>query len=251
MLHPLNNLLRTGQKWTWTKECTRAFEEAKKLLVIAPVLAHYDYEDGWWCVSLWHWGIDFPCLPWWEWMADCLCITNSDHCWEELSSNWVRGLVTCVQDMEVPPVSVWMPVCSSYRSQATCHLIRAQEEGTTLSSCSSLHNSTLLWKDMEGEVVYWTVLCYHAYLVSMLFGDLLSLHLVTFLMFFILVRVTFLAADACLSWSLPSITEQQFCPHRLLMRYWMQNHWPGQALFKHSLLTNCITNSCIIITFHY
>jgi len=35
--------------------------------------------------------------------------------------------------------------------------------------------------------VYWTVLCYHPYLVSMLFADLLSLHLVTFLMFFILV----------------------------------------------------------------
>jgi len=31
------------------------------------------------------------------------------------------------------------------------------------------------------------VLCYHPYLVSMLFADLLSLHLVTFLMFFILV----------------------------------------------------------------
>ena len=30
--------------------------------------------------------------------------------------------------------------------------------------------------------------CYHPYLVSMLFADLLSLHLVTFLMFFILVH---------------------------------------------------------------
>ena len=36
-----------------------------------------------------------------------------------------------------------------------------------------------------------TVLCYHPYLVSMLFADLLSLHLVTFLMFIILVHVTF------------------------------------------------------------
>jgi len=32
-------------------------------------------------------------------------------------------------------------------------------------------------------------------------------------MIFILVHVTFLAADARLSWSLPSITEQQVCPH--------------------------------------
>jgi len=36
-------------------------------------------------------------------------------------------------------------------------------------------------------VLYTELLCYHPYLVSMLFADLLSLHLVTFLMFFILV----------------------------------------------------------------
>jgi len=36
---------------------------------------------------------------------------------------------------------------------------------------------------MLGGVVYLTVLCYHPYLVSMLFADLLPLHLVTFLMF--------------------------------------------------------------------
>jgi len=32
-------------------------------------------------------------------------------------------------------------------------------------------------------VLYTELLCYHPYLVSMLFADLLSLHLVTFLMF--------------------------------------------------------------------
>jgi len=36
-------------------------------------------------------------------------------------------------------------------------------------------------------VLYTELLCYHPYLVSMLFADLLSLHLVTFLMLFILV----------------------------------------------------------------
>jgi len=36
-------------------------------------------------------------------------------------------------------------------------------------------------------VLYTELLCYHPYLVSMLFADLLYLHLVTFLMFFILV----------------------------------------------------------------
>ena len=63
-------------------------------------------------------------------------------------------------------------------------------------------------------------------------------------MFFILVHVTFL--DACLNWSLASITEQQVCPHRLPIQYWLKNHWPDQALFKHSLHTNCISNSAIL-----
>ena len=65
-------------------------------------------------------------------------------------------------------------------------------------------------------------------------------------MFFILVHVTFLAADACLSWSLPSITEQQVSPHRLPMQYWLKNHWPDQAVFKHSLHINSISNSAIL-----
>ena len=34
----------------------------------------------------------------------------------------------------------------------------------------------------------------------------------------------FLAVDGCLSWSLPSITEQQVSPHRLPMQYWLKNH---------------------------
>ena len=35
---------------------------------------------------------------------------------------------------------------------------------------------------------------------------------------------TCLAADAFLSCSLPSITEQQVSPHRLPMQYWLKNH---------------------------
>lgn len=42
LLHPLNHLLRQGQKWTWSQECTQAFEDAKKLLAKAPVLTQYD-----------------------------------------------------------------------------------------------------------------------------------------------------------------------------------------------------------------
>ena len=56
----------------------------------------------------------------------------------------------------------------------------------------------------------------------------------------------FLAADACLSWSLPSITEQQVSPHRLSIQYWLKNHWLDQAFFKHSPHTNSISNSAIL-----
>ena len=42
LLHPLNNLLKSDTKWTWSDTCTRAFKQAKRLLVTAPVLAHYN-----------------------------------------------------------------------------------------------------------------------------------------------------------------------------------------------------------------
>ena len=44
LLHPLNALLKSGSKWVWSTECSKAFQAAKQLLVTAPVLAHYDPE---------------------------------------------------------------------------------------------------------------------------------------------------------------------------------------------------------------
>ena len=44
----------------------------------------------------------------------------------------------------------------------------------------------------------------------------------------------------------PSITEQQVSPHRLPMQYWLKNHWPDQAFFKHSPHTNSTSNSAIL-----
>jgi len=38
----------------------------------------------------------------------------------------------------------------------------------------------------------------------------------------------------------------QSSPHRLPMQYWLKNHWPDLVLFKHSLHTNCISNSAIL-----
>ena len=64
--------------------------------------------------------------------------------------------------------------------------------------------------------------------------------------FLFLFMPLFLAADTCLSWSLPCITEQQVSPQRLPMQYWLKNHWPDQAFFKHSPHANSISNSTIL-----
>ena len=42
LLHPLNQLLKSNAQWKWSVECQEAFEQAKKQLASAPVLAHYD-----------------------------------------------------------------------------------------------------------------------------------------------------------------------------------------------------------------
>ena len=42
LLHPLNDLLKAGNKWIWSKDCSDVFRKAKQLLVSAPVLAHFD-----------------------------------------------------------------------------------------------------------------------------------------------------------------------------------------------------------------
>ena len=42
LLHPLNALLKTQSKWSWSTKCSDAFKAAKELLVTAPVLAHYN-----------------------------------------------------------------------------------------------------------------------------------------------------------------------------------------------------------------
>ena len=42
LLHPLNELLKSGVPWVWSKACERAFQLTKMLLVGAPVLAHYN-----------------------------------------------------------------------------------------------------------------------------------------------------------------------------------------------------------------
>jgi len=55
----------------------------------------------------------------------------------------------------------------------------------------------------------------------MLLADMLSLHLVTILMLFILVHVTFFSSRSMLELKF-AITERQVCPHRL--QYWLKYH---------------------------
>ena len=42
LLHPLNTLLQSGVKWSWSADCEKVFQKAKELLMTTPVLAHYD-----------------------------------------------------------------------------------------------------------------------------------------------------------------------------------------------------------------
>ncbi len=42
VLHPLNTLLQAGKKWTWSKQYTQVFQEAKKLVMSDTILTHID-----------------------------------------------------------------------------------------------------------------------------------------------------------------------------------------------------------------
>ena len=119
---------------------------------------------------------------------------------------------------------------------------------------SSVHSSTLHIFNVERYVGWGCILnCFmlSPYLLSMLFADLLSLHLVTFLMFFfILVHVTFFSSRCMIELKFAiyhraaSLSSQASSVDEVLvMQYWPKNIWPDQALFKHSPHTNCNSNS--------
>ena len=42
LLYPLNQLLKKDFKWHWSRECSKAFADAKQKLTSSPVLVHYD-----------------------------------------------------------------------------------------------------------------------------------------------------------------------------------------------------------------
>ena len=42
VIQPLNDLLQKDKKWSWTEECSRAVDTAKRLLLQSKVLVHYD-----------------------------------------------------------------------------------------------------------------------------------------------------------------------------------------------------------------
>ena len=82
-----------------------------------------------------------------------------------------------------------------------------------------------------------SVLCYHPYLVSMLFADLLSLHLVTFLMFFVLVHVTFFSSRSMLELKFALCYRAASVPSQASNAVLAEE---SQAFFKHSPHTNSI-----------
>ena len=94
--------------------------------------------------------------------------------------------------------------------------------------------------------MYWTVLCYHPYLVSMLFADLLSLHLATFLyiMFLILLTSLFFSSRCMHAW-VEVYHLLQSSKSSLTGFLWVLAE-ESQAFFKHSQHTNSISNSVIL-----
>ena len=42
ILHPLNQLLQKGHHWKWSRQCAKAFQQAKDQLTSSRVLAHYN-----------------------------------------------------------------------------------------------------------------------------------------------------------------------------------------------------------------
>ena len=89
-----------------------------------------------------------------------------------------------------------------------------------------MHNSTLHIFDVERYVGWGCKLnCFMLSSLPCFYAFCWSAIPTTCYIFnvFILVHVIFLAADACLSWSLQSIKEQQAFPHRLPMQYWLKN----------------------------
>ena len=89
--------------------------------------------------------------------------------------------------------------------------------------------------------MYWTVLCYHPYLIPMPFADLLS-YILLHLMFFILVHVTFFSSRCML--------ELKFAIYHRAASLSQASYAvlaeESQAFFKHSPHTNSISNSAIL-----
>ena len=83
----------------------------------------------------------------------------------------------------------------------------------------------------------------HPYLVCMLFADLLSLHLLTFLMFFILVHVTFFSSRCMLELKFAIYYRAASLPSQASYAVLAEE---SQAFFKLSQHTNSISNSAIL-----
>ena len=73
-----------------------------------------------------------------------------------------------------------------------CNTVDGKLQLKHASAAKKKVTGTRIIKEVERYVEWSCVLnclCYHPYLVSMLFADLLSLHLIIFLMLFILVNI--------------------------------------------------------------
>ena len=91
--------------------------------------------------------------------------------------------------------SLWRQTCCSVIVGKLMHLLLKEVTETRVKNVTRCRDS----KIRRCYVVYRTVICYHPYLVSLFFLLILSLHLVTFLMFFSLVYIIILPVKQCCS----------------------------------------------------
>ena len=114
ILKPLTALLQHNVKWAWNSVCDKAFQEAKQLLIAAPVLVHYDpalpmrmaadassHGIGAVILHVFPNGEEKP-------IAYASRTLSSAEC--KYAQIEKEALISCLRDSEIPPISLWAQV---------------------------------------------------------------------------------------------------------------------------------------------
>lgn len=91
--HPLNELLKDGVKWSWSKEQQRAFNELKEKLLSTPVLIHFrdTAQTRHRCFTIWNRSRDLACSSIGRRTSHCICFTHIEQKRAKLCANRERS----------------------------------------------------------------------------------------------------------------------------------------------------------------